>query len=94
MSKNRCPPRARIQYQIEDVNDDEKLGPDWMTYYEALRWCADLDGRLRRERVERVADARGYGAPWVEANTGKHMDDVRRDAARWHQEQRAFFDRR
>jgi len=94
MSKNRRPPRARIQYQVDDVEDDESLEQDRMTYYQALKWCADLHGRLRRERLVRVACARGYGASWVDANAGKHIDEVRKDAARWHQEQRAFFDRR
>ena len=43
--------------------DDNDLR--FMTHRDRLRWCAGDDGRLLRERLERVARVKNYEPGWV-----------------------------
>jgi len=78
--------RPTYPVQISDLRNDEALRR--MTYYAAVSWCADHEGRLRRDRLERVARARGLSAAWVMANAGNHIDEFRKSHARWQQQRR------
>jgi hypothetical protein len=59
------------------------------TYYRALKWCTGDDGRLRRDRLKRVAVARNYDAKWVQHNAGQYFVDVWEGVALWHKAQKA-----
>ena len=64
----------RLAEAIEDPTTDEDLAA--MTYKDALRWCADRSGELRRDRLQRTALAREYKVGWVYYNAGKNWEDV------------------
>jgi superfamily II DNA or RNA helicase len=51
----------------------------------ALRWAAP-DGRLRADRLERIAEVRGYKRGWVYYNAGKHWEEVWKEMEKWRRE--------
>jgi hypothetical protein len=57
------------------------------TYRQCLKWAADRDGILLRERLQRVARARHYHERWVRHLTGKHVDRALTDAQQWRERQ-------
>jgi hypothetical protein len=54
-----------------------------MKYRKMLRWCAGADGRLRRDRLERVAQARGYEVGWIRHLVGRHWERAWTDLQEW-----------
>jgi hypothetical protein len=52
------------------------------TYRQCLKWCA-RQGILQRDRLRRVARARGYHPRWVDRLAGRRIDDVVADANKW-----------
>jgi hypothetical protein len=74
--------------------DRSRIPPSWiddaelarMSYYRLLEWCIGRDGKLRRDRLIRVASAKNYSAGWVYYNTGKRFDQVWRGVERWQKE--------
>lgn len=55
---------------------------------EALRWALDAHGPLRRERLELIAQSRGYSPAWVWHNRGKSFDEALRDVKCWYERER------
>jgi superfamily II DNA or RNA helicase len=58
-----------------------------MSYKSCLLWAAGSDGRLQRDRLERLAIARGYTAGWVWHQTGKHFEEALTEMRRWREQQ-------
>jgi len=52
-----------------------------------LRWAADGDGRLRRDRLLRIAFARDYHPDWVGHLEGRLLDEALHDLKQWIAEQ-------
>jgi hypothetical protein len=77
----------------------EKAAPTYSeirswTYYSALRWATDHDGRLRRDRLQRIAVAKSYSKRWVARNAGERFVDVWQTVAAYHRERRVAERRR
>jgi hypothetical protein len=53
----------------------------------ALQWAASDDGRLRADRLARIAEVRRYKRGWVTYNAGRHWEDVWRDMTRWRRQE-------
>lgn len=77
-------PRLR-PYQIADLIDDADFAA--MTYRDALRCATGPDGRLVRDRLVRIARARGYNAGWVFHNAGRPWREVWEQTVQWRQAQ-------
>jgi hypothetical protein len=71
----------RLAEAVETPTDDTEL--ELMGCRGALRWAADDDGVLLRDRLKRVAQARGYKPGWVWHNSGKQWKDVWEETRRW-----------
>lgn len=69
-----------------DEEDSEQLAK--MTYREALETAADDQGFLRKKQLIKIARARGYGQNWVDANSGKTLQQVWDGVLAWSERQR------
>jgi hypothetical protein len=58
------------------------------TYRQCLKWCADRQGILLRDRLRHVAKARDNHPKWIDRLVGRHIDDVLADATSWQRRQR------
>jgi DNA repair protein RadD len=78
---------SRLAEAIEAPIDDVALAN--MSYHAMLLWAAGSDGRLRRDRLERVAQAKSYSDGWIYHTAGKPWDEVWRNVQRWREQQDA-----
>jgi superfamily II DNA or RNA helicase len=79
-------PRIEVQGRqlceaVETPVDDTEL--QTMGYHAVLRWAADDDGRLLRDRLRRISRVRGYKPDWVSINAGQPWQEVWEKAKRW-----------
>ena len=58
-------------------------------YYVQLKWCTGDDGRLRRDRLQRVAQAMRYSPKWIKLNADEYFVDIWEGVRLWHKEQKA-----
>jgi hypothetical protein len=54
-----------------------------MSYEAALRWAAGDDGRMRSDRLERLAHVRRYKPSWVRLWAGQHWRRAAAEAVRY-----------
>jgi hypothetical protein len=52
-------------------------------FRDALEWCADRDGILRRDRLRRMQEARGYQKGWTDHLANRSWEEVYRESCSW-----------
>jgi hypothetical protein len=97
MSRRRRPPRIVVADPFDPPWDPFNFLPkppppsdDQLraaTYRQVLKWCANRQGILQRDRLLRVAKARKHHPKWVDRLAGRPLADALADVTAWQREQ-------
>jgi hypothetical protein len=52
-------------------------------FKDCLRWAADANGVLRRDRLRKLQAARGYQQAWTEHIVNRSWEEVYRESCSW-----------